>query len=221
MKNWWYYHKWYVICGAILLFVLIDLTGNALGWFRKSPDIQIAYIGETRLPEETEEALKKAFASLADDYNHDGEILVQVNQFVSGNPEDMDADTASYRQASTLTLMGDINDCESYFFLMERPEEVQKEFQVLAMPDGSCPDELDCSTEGKVFQGSSCNPLSETDLGSYTTTLFGQSQTGSNQELLSHLYLGRRCFYDERQTDHADECSHLWDTLKGGINEYE
>ena len=22
MKNWWYYHKWYVLCGIILFFIL-------------------------------------------------------------------------------------------------------------------------------------------------------------------------------------------------------
>ena len=34
-KNWWYYYKWYVICGVILLGIAIDLIGNALGlWHR-------------------------------------------------------------------------------------------------------------------------------------------------------------------------------------------
>ncbi|XCP86536.1 hypothetical protein ABXS75_07000 [Roseburia hominis] len=221
MKNWWHYYKWYVICGVIFLCILIDLAGNAFGWFKKSPDLQIAYIGEDRLPEDTVTALQNAFASLAGDYNGDGEVLIQVNQFVSGSPEDTDADTASYRQASMMTLMGDINDCESYFFLMEDPDDVQREFQVLAMPDGSCPDEADYSTENKVMKWSACPLLLEMDLGDYTTTLVGQPEAGSNQELLAPLYLGRRCFYDERRSDHADECAKLWNTLKGGMNKYE
>lgn len=217
MKNWWHYYKWYVICGAILLFILADLMGNAFGWFKKSPDIQIAYIGDTALPGDTVTALKNVFASFAEDYNHDGETLIQINQFVSGNPDETDADAASYRQASMITLMGDINDCESYFFLMEDPDDVQREFQVLAMPDGSCPGDTDFSTEGKVFQWKSCKNLSQTDLGSYTTTVLGQTESGSNQEILANLYLGRRCFYDERRSAYADECSRLWDTLQGGL----
>jgi len=218
MKNWWHYYKWYVVCGILLLFILADLIGNALGLFKKSPDIQIAYVGETSLPEDTVAALQDAFAAFAEDYNHDGEVLIQVNQFVSGNPSDTDADTASYRQASMITLMGDINDCESYFFLMENPDDIQKEFQVLAMPDGSCPDAADFSAEGKTFQWKSCRLLSEMNLGSYNTTLLGETQSGSNQELLADLYLGRRCFYDERRSDHSDACSKLWDTLQGGCN---
>lgn len=218
MKNWWYYHKWYVICGILLTAIVIHLIGNAFGWFKKSPDLQIAYIGETELPQDTVGALKDTFASLAGDYNQDGEILIQINQFVSGDSDVTDADTISYRQASMITLMGDINDCESYFFLMENPDDIQREFQVLAMPDGSCPDDTDISTENKVFQWKSCQLLSGMDLGSYTTTVLGQTESGSNQELLSHLYLGRRCFYNERRSDYADECSQLWNTLQGGLN---
>ena len=213
MKNWWYYYKWYVICGAILILILINLIGNAFGWFKKAPDIQIAYIGKTKLPEDTVAALENAFASLADDYNHDGETRIQVNQFVSGSPDANDADALSYQQASMVALTGDINDCESYFFLMETPEDVQKEFQVLAMPDGSCPDDTDFSTDNKVFQWKTCRSLSEKDLGNYTTTLFGQTKSGSNQELLANLYLGRRCFYNKKHSRHAEECSELWNTL--------
>lgn len=213
MKNWWYYYKWYVVCGTILILILINLISNAFGWFRKSPDIQIAYIGETRLPKDTVAALENIFASLAGDYNHDGEIKVQVNQFVSGSPDETDADAISYKQASTIALMGDINDCESYFFLMENPEDVQKEFQVLAMPDGSCPADTDFSIENKVFPWKGCKVLSERSLGNYTTTLFGQTESGSNQELLEKLYLGRRCFYNKKYSKYADECSELWNKL--------
>ena len=78
MKNWWYYYKWYVICGGVLFCISIHLIGNAFGWFKKTPDIQIAYIGETRLPDDTVSALENAFAYLAGDYNHDGETLVQI-----------------------------------------------------------------------------------------------------------------------------------------------
>lgn len=218
MKNWWYYHKWYVIGGVLLLLIAADLLGNAFGWFRKSPDFQIAYIGEAPLPEDTVAALRKAFSSLAEDFNHDGEVLVQINQFICGSPENADVETANYQQAFEIALNGDINDCDSYFFLMENPEDFQKKFQVLAMADGSCPTALDYSAEGKVFPWDSCSLLSDMDLGDYTTTLFGHETSGSNQEILSQLYLGRRCFYGKEHTANADECSQLWNTLKGDFN---
>lgn len=205
MKDWWYYHKWYVICGIIFIFILTNLTGNAFGWFKKNPDIQIAYVGETRLPDETVNLVQDTFVSLIQDYNNDGEILVQINQFVSGNPDATDADSISYRQAALITLMGDINNCDSYFFLMENPEDVQMEFQVLAMPDGSCPSDTDFSIEDKVFQWKDCKLLSETD-------------TSDSYKPLTGLYLGRRCFYNEKHSDYEDKCSRLWARLQGGLN---
>lgn len=96
---------------------------------------------------------------------------------------------------------------------MENPEDVQKEFQVLAMPDGSCPADTDFSIENKVFPWKGCKVLSERSLGNYTTTLFGQTESGSNQELLEKLYLGRRCFYNKKHSKYADECSELWNKL--------
>jgi len=201
-KNWWYYYKWYVICGVILLGIACDLTGNALGLWNPSPDFQIAYVGETALPQDTVSALEKAFASMGGDFNGDGKVIVQLNQY-------------AYDAASEITLIGDISDCESYFFLMDNPESFQKEHQLLARVDGSCPDGTDNSTNDKVFLWADCPTLSELELGSYAIDVLGQNITGNNQELLSGLYIGRRCFYTDTRTDNIEQCSALWDTLTG------
>lgn len=211
-KNWWYYHKWYVICGVILLGITCNLTGNALGFFHKAPDFQIAYVGKTELPQDTVSALEQAFTSIASDFNGDGEIIVQINQYADGiqNP---DSETAYYEYASEISLIGDISNCESYFFLMDDPDHFQIDFQLLASPDGSCPDNMDYSTEDKVIAWSDCSLLSEMELGDYSTVILGVNESGSNQELLSGLYIGRRCFYTDALTKHADQCSKLWDFL--------
>ena len=197
MKNWWYYHKWYVIIGAILLGVAIDLIGSALGLFTKAPDLQIAYVGKTPLSQDTISALQQAFTSLAGDYNHDGEVIVRINQYFNDS-NTTDVDTAYYQYASEITLIGDISDCESYFFLMEDPLDFQRQYQILALPDGSCPDETDYSVEDKVIIWSDCLVLSEMEMGS---------------EHLADLFLGRRCFYTDAVTDNLQECSELWDML--------
>lgn len=212
MKNWWYYHKWYVIIGIILFLIACNLIGNALGLFQKSPDLQIAYVGKAPLPPDTVAAIQEAFTSLATDYNHDGEILVQVNQYVNGN-DDKDMDTAYYQYASEITLIGDISDCDSYFFLLEDPNDFQRTYQLLAAADGSCPEQSDYETADKILQWSNCPVLTEMELGAYTDTSLGQTTTGSNQDILSELYLGRRCFYTDAVTEHVRECSQLWDTL--------
>jgi hypothetical protein len=75
MKNWWYYYKWYVICGIVLFFIACHLIGRALGIGRREPDVQIAYVGQTSLPDDTVDALEQAFSSIAGDYNEDGDTV--------------------------------------------------------------------------------------------------------------------------------------------------
>lgn len=212
LKNWWHYRKWYVIVGIILFAAACSMIGNALGLFTKSPDLQIAYVGKAALPQDTVTALEQIFTSLAGDYNEDGEVIVQVNQYVSdsqtANPE-----SAYYQYAAEVTLMADISEGESYFFLMDDPENFQQEYQVLALPDGSCPDQDDYSATDKVILWSDCALLSGAEAGSYTVEIAGQAITGSNQDILADLYLARRCFYSDKITDNRDECSILWDLL--------
>ncbi|MCM1064315.1 MAG: hypothetical protein NC420_07555 [Eubacterium sp.] len=211
-KNWWYYYKWYVVCGIILLGIVINVTGNYLGWWAKAPDLQIAYVGKAELPADTVSALEDAFALLAADFNGDGEIIVRVNQYLSGlnstNPE-----MAQYEYASELSLIGDISDCESYLFLMDDPERFQRQYQLIAAADGSCPGDTDFATEDKVIAWAACPILAGLDLGDYSASILGQEITGSNQELLAGLSIGRRCFFTEDRTDHVDRCAELWDVL--------
>lgn len=213
-KNWWYYHKWYVICGGILLWILINVIGSALGLWEKEPDLKIAYVGSTPLPEDTVAALEQSFAQLAGDLNQDKEAIVQINQYITGDPES-DPETAISSYSSEVRLMADISACESYFFLTDDPDTLQQSFQILANPDGSCPDETDYSAEGKTVLWSDCPALSEMDLGSYAFVVAGTETTGDSQELLSRLRLGRRCFYSEKVVDSISQCEELWNKITG------
>ncbi len=211
-RNWWHYRKWYVIIGAILLLIVGSLAGNALGLLKPSPDLQIAYVGKKALPQDTVTALQKLFTALSDDYNADGKILVQINQYIR-DEQTTDVETSYYQYASEITLVGDISDCESYFFLLDDPQNFQQEYQLLASPDGNCPGQADYSTEDKVIRWADCPLLSEAEMGGYTETIAGKKVTGSNQELLGNLYLGRRCFYTDKTTDNLEACNTLWNTL--------
>lgn len=209
-KNWWYYHKWYVLAGAFLLWIVCSLIGSMLGIGKKDPDFQIAYVGKSTLSPETAEALEAAFVSLASDYNGDGEILVQLNQYNIGN----NGGEALYGYASEISLMGDISACQSYFFLTDDPVYFQDQYQILASPDGGCPEENDYSVDDKVILWADCPLLSQIDLGTYTVSLSDQEIVGNNQDVLSGLFLGRRCFYDDDTTPNAQQCSQLWELLR-------
>lgn len=215
-KNWWYYYKWYVIIGVILSLALIHLIGSSLGLFTKSPDLQIAYVGTHALPEDTVTALEQFFTSLIEDFNRDGKVIVQVNQY-TGNSNDENAEAAYYQYASEITLVADISSCESYLFLLEDPKSFQREFQILAESDGSCPDNADYNVESKIIPWSDCPLLLSADLGYYTIWAAGQEITGSNQDLVSGLYLGRRCFYNDKTTDNREACDSLWHLLYNSL----
>lgn len=211
-KNWWHYYKWYVVCGVILLGIACSILKSALGIGEKTPDFQVAYVGKAELPQEAVSALENAFASIAEDFNGDGSVVVQINQYIDGNSS-TDAEMVYYEYASEVSLIGDISSCESYFFLMDDPERFQNEYQILALPDGSCPDEKDYSAEGKILAWTDCPALAQTDLGSYEVMVAGQTVSGDIQELLSGFFLGRRCFYNDDMTENAAQCAALWDTL--------
>lgn len=213
-KNWWYYYKWYVVCGILVIGVLCNLIGSALGFWSKKPDFQIAYAGKNILTEEAVSILEQTFASIGNDFNGDGEVIVQVNQYISGIPN-ADAETAYYEYADEISLIGDISDCESYFFLTDDPDDLQREFQILANPDGSCPEEMDYSTDGKVVGWTDCPLLYE---GANSSSAVTQEQAESRNELFSRLYLGRRCFYTDKRTDHFEQCNTLWELIRSSTD---
>lgn len=211
-KNWWYYHKWYVIGGAALLFFLGNILWHILGIGQKEPDFQIAYIGETVLPNDTIAAVEQTFAELGGDFNGDGEAIVQFNQYtMSFRNSNPGASSAGY--ASEVLLMSDLSVCDSYFFLTDDPENLQKTYQIFANLDGSCPNDSDVSPEGKVFLWKDCGALADRDLGSYDASIADVKVTGDNLDLLSGLSLGRRCFYPGKEIDCQSQCDELWNRL--------
>ena len=215
-KNWWYYHKWYVICGIILVFILGDIAWNALGIGTKKPDFQIAYVGKLPLPDDTVVALEQAFASLSGDFNGDGEAIVQVNQYTL-DFRSADSEAASTNYTSEIQLMADLSACESYFFLTDDPEALQQGLQIFAGPDGSAPDETDVSVADKVLLWADCSALTDMDLGSYTISVAGSEITGDSQELLSGLSLGRRYFVGGKTIDSISQCDELWNRISKNL----
>ena len=65
LRNWWYYHKWHIAAGAVLIAVPCSIAWNALHQIK--PDYQIAYVGENALPGDTVTALETELAALGED----------------------------------------------------------------------------------------------------------------------------------------------------------
>lgn len=213
-KNWWYYHKWHVVIGVVGVLILADLVCHALGVGQVKPDYRIAYVGASPLPEDTAAAVETAFASLGEDLNGDGKTVAQLVQYNS-YPANGGAD-AQYWAANEVRLQGDLNTCESYFFLLEDPEWFQKSYHALSRLDGSLPEKDDDSVEDVCLAWSECPALASQELGEYSEQVMGWTAVGANQEVLAPLYVARRGFWTENSAEYPEGCAALWEKITEG-----
>lgn len=209
--NWWQYHKWYVVLGAGLLAAVLYLVARGLGFGQVTPDYQVAYVGTSALPEETVSALETALAGLGTDCSGDGQVVVQLHQYVLGDGTD-----GMYAYGSSTKLLADLESCDSYFFLLEDPETFQSQYQVLRRLDGSLPEETDRDNGGCALAWSGCPVLEALPLGQYTENVLGQEISGDNQERLSGLFVARRGFWTEETVRYPEACDALWKEITGG-----
>lgn len=200
-RNWWHYHKWHVVIAAVLALCAGNILWNILGIGEIKPDYSIAYVGTTPLSEETAEALRSGFAELSPDLNGDGNVAVELQQYVSVNTGD--SDTLYYAQAARVQLVADITDCKSYFFLLEDPAGFQEATSALCNLDGSLPADGDLTPEGKYVIWGDCPRLTQIELG-------------AAQETVSRLSFARRGFWTEKTVPNAAECAALWESLTEG-----
>ncbi len=210
LKNWWYYYKWYVIIGCILIAILINLIGNYFHLWSPTPDYQIAYIGSP-LPYNTEKALEDAFSSVSTDLNGDGRVVIQINQYLSHEAAEASGATEALL-ASEVSLTADIEDQESYFFLTEDPEQLQNDYHILASAEGSAPDDFDNTVDDKVLSWGD-TIFSSYSLGAYTYTSLGQVINGNSDEWMQTFYIGRRYYYDKMTAENADDLDAIWNTI--------
>lgn len=212
-KNWWHYHKWHVVIGAVLAGIGVSLVCNALGVGQTRPDYQVAYVGETVLPDDTAAAIENAFASLGEDLNGDGKVTVLLNQY----PRDIEDPQAA--MAIQVRLMADLSSYDSCFFLLDDPERFQQEYRSLSLLDGSLPEEGDYSAQGKYLPWDRCPVLAGLDLGEYSYNLLGTEVTGDSNELAAGLCLARRGVWTEKNTRYPEGCQALWAALTEGALE--
>ena len=148
IKNWLYYNwKWITVIAAVLAAV-VSLIMWSLG--ETKPDYTVAYVGRNGLTEETEITLVAALQVLGEDVNGDGEVTIQLQNYVAVDNA-LDADTAEYNAAVSVRLLADLTDGDSTFFVTDDPEGLQMTYQILAMPDGTQPAEDDLGWEGKAL----------------------------------------------------------------------
>lgn len=194
--NWLHYHKLHLIAAAVVLWIALSMLWNVLGIGQTKPDYVFAYIGRDVLPEDQAAALESALSALGEDVNGDGKVVAELRQYATDRSGDVET-TLYYNSAANTQLLVDITAGDSYFFLAEDPQSVQRSYQIFANLDGTPPADGDYEAADKVFR-------------------LGELPTLAELDGLSELYLGRRCFYDEKQAAAQTTNEAFWNVLTEG-----
>ena len=138
--NWWRYHWLYVLAG-----VLAVLTAAGIAWerfARAEYDCGAALVTRYAVTQEELSALKTALEAASEDSNSDGRVQVSVND-IQIDYTATDLDDASIRQMTTNVdkLHADFYTGQSGVFILDDPENFQRNHAALRYLDGSEPTE--------------------------------------------------------------------------------
>ncbi len=138
--NWWRYHWLYVLAG-----VLAVLTAAGIAWerfARAEYDCGAALVTRYAVTQKELSALKTALEAAAEDSNSDGRVQVSVND-IQIDYTATDLDDASIRQMTTNVdkLHADFYTGQSGVFILDDPENFQRNHAALRYLDGSEPTE--------------------------------------------------------------------------------
>lgn len=219
-RNWWDYHKWHVVIAIVCVLLTGDFVWDMVEGHLNTPDYCIAYVGEVLLPDDTVEALETAFAELGEDLTGNGKVQVVVQQYqitdtVSTDPAMLEQ-SAESSYAASVQLMANIQTAESVLFLLEDPEDFQSRYEILARVDGTFPEDTPDSDVPVGYAWSDCPVLTGLDLGNFVLDDLMIDFEGSNQELLSGMYIARRGFWNSESSTQIDGALKLWDILTEG-----
>ena len=188
-RNWWHYNKWYVIGSIVGAILLGNLILTMLGVGKEHPDVTIAFITDYQISEEAAGTLQNSLAAYADDYNGDGKVSVSLQQYVI--PDGSSKETEQVAYAGRITLIGDLEECTSFLFLIRDPDSFQKTYEILCYPDGTLPPEGIAGSEFATAVNS---------LPAFTSDEINPSL----REYLKDYYIARRGFWADKTSDNIE-----------------
>lgn len=112
---WWQRHPWIIIAVLVCVSLALGVAQTVQGV--QEPDLQIAIVHSSALPDSVSSALQVSLEAAVGDRNGDGAAVVQVNDYqvvFDGSAEDVDMQAAG----STL-LVTDLAGGESSLFIVE------------------------------------------------------------------------------------------------------
>lgn len=138
--NWWRYHWLYVLIGVLAVIAAAGIAWEHLT--RTEYDCGVALVTRYAVTPEELSALKTTLEAAAEDSNGDGRVQVAVND-IQIDYTATDLDDTSIRQMTTNVdkLHADFYTGQSGVFILDDPENFQRNHAALLYLDGSEPAE--------------------------------------------------------------------------------
>ena len=189
-RNWWAYHKWYLLAALVCAVLVGNVIHDAAENSRNRADYVVAYVGQTAMPEELELILEEGLEKLGQDRNGNGEVRVELRQYLMTD------------FTSSMTLVAGIEANESLIYFLEDPQWFQAEYPILCLPDGTQPQE----GEQLYLRWSDCPVLTQLELEGIGT-----------QEILANLAIARRSVWTTEPDEYIESGIELWEQMTAGM----
>lgn len=205
-QNWWYYHKWHVVIALVCAMMLTSIVSGSVRNGRNVPDYQIAFVGETTLPEDTREALELALAQLGEDLNGNGKVQVEILEYrLSDSGQELsivDMERAAEQAYSeAMRLLVNVETVESVIYLLEEPELFQAQYPIL---------------EQQWYSWTDCPVLTGLELGTFEIPVVNGMAVGDSQKAMETVYLACRDLGETGTNETIEGALRLFDILTEG-----
>lgn len=195
LQNWWDYHKWYVIAGGVLIWIIFDFAVSNWRAGCDQPDFKIAYVARMPLDEGLTALLEREFSLFAVDRNGDGKTNVRLNAYIYGT-DSVVPDGGIAKMAADIRLIGDIAAEESFLFLTDDVQRLQSGYRILADTNGVCSSEEVLDVADRVIRLSDIGLSFELDAAAAVD--------------LAQLTIGRRCFPNDASDTEREAENEFW-----------
>ncbi len=117
-QNWWFYHKGPLIVCLLVAAVVFSIFYSIFS--KVEPDYTVALMTSYTMPQNGQEELERCIAAYANDRNGDGQVLVEVSNYVFSGTIPTTAEAYQQQQAEIARLAVDTGTNESMIFLSDQ-----------------------------------------------------------------------------------------------------
>ena len=151
LANWWFYHRFHVLIGALALLLVTYLIWQSAG--TPAADYTVGWVGARELDSAAAEQIAQALAQYGEDLNGDGQVWVEIHQMPMDLAAVLERGGAGNEEerANILVLEADMSVCQSVIFLTNDPEAEDWENMVVAW--SQCSGLGEQPVEGALYLG--------------------------------------------------------------------